>query len=130
MDRAQAIRTQVIGFLTPIFVDRNLRTGETVMNGLDEEGFAKVMAGYACANCLAEFASFTVTCPVCGETRDLTDDVPETPELWLAAMRDRETPPPVTRPSSDVASLVYRQAEDAEDLTRMIPKRQRSARKN
>src|SRR5262252_9715343 len=121
MGREQLIQAQVTWFLNPVFVDRNVRTGETVMNGLAEDDFRKVMTGYACGNCLAEFDSYTVTCPVCGEKRDTTDDVPETPELWLNALRDRENPPPVS-PRADrrvSTEAIYGVAAEADDLHAM-----------
>jgi len=116
MDRSQQIKSQVIGFLIPIFIERDLRTGEVILNGLDQEGFDKVVAGYACGNCLAEFDTYTITCPACGEQRDTSEDLPKTPELWLDAMRDRETPPPPTRRIEDVSKLIYGRAQQDDQV--------------
>lgn len=97
MDKRQEIRSQVKGFLVPIFMQDDPATGRR-MNGLSPRDFEKVKAGFACAECLAEFDHYTITCPVCGRTRDFARDVQEAPQLWKDHLRDHyEDRTPYTR---------------------------------
>ena len=88
--KAADINAVVKGFLTPIF--RTDPESGRKLAGLDEESFWKVAQGYACANadCLAEFKTYTIICPVCGYTRDITKDIAPAPQEWTQHLRDRE----------------------------------------
>lgn len=90
-DKADDINAVVIGFLVPIF--RTDPDSGRKLAGLDDEAFRKVATGYACANadCLAEFKTYTVTCPVCAYTRDITHDLVPAPHEWTQHLDDRET---------------------------------------
>jgi hypothetical protein len=87
LDRAQAIQQQVVGFLEPEF-SLQLPNGQT-LNGLTERGVEMIRDGYACGECLAIFRHYTVTCPVCGLSRDVMADVQEAPQLWLDHIHER-----------------------------------------
>lgn len=50
--------------------------------GLSPGDWGRVTAGYACGNCLEEFAFYTPRCTVCGHTRDLERDLFEEPDYW------------------------------------------------
>jgi len=92
MDNTEAIKRQVKGFLTPVFIGEGPDGRE--LSGLDAESFRLVVEGYACAKCLALFDTYTITCPVCGLTRDLERDLLEAPSLWQEHIdeRNRDTP--------------------------------------
>ena len=92
----EAITRQVKGWLVPIFQSRD--EGGRTLNGLCAEDFAKVCAGYACSDCLAVFDTYTVTCPVCGTTRDVDADIREAPPLWLQHLRERDLDEPADKP--------------------------------
>lgn len=88
--KAEDINAVVKGFLIPVF-RMDPETGQKLA-GLDTESFQKVAQGYACANadCLAEFKTYTVICPVCGYTRDIAHDLVAPPEHWVKHLEDRD----------------------------------------
>lgn len=88
--KAEDINAVVTGFLIPIF-RTDPETGRKLA-GLDEESFLKVAQGYACANadCLAEFRTYTIICPVCGYTRDIHKDLVPAPHEWSQHLQDRD----------------------------------------
>jgi hypothetical protein len=88
--RADEINSVVIGFLIPIF-RTDAETGKKLA-GLDDESFDKVAKGYACANadCLAEFKTYTIECPVCHYVRDIAYDIEAAPTHWVQHLEDRE----------------------------------------
>lgn len=89
-DKADDINAIVKGFLIPVF-RTDPESGQRLA-GLDEESFKKVAAGYACANadCLAEFKTYTIECPVCSYVRDIQHDLVAPPETWVQHLKDRE----------------------------------------
>ena len=97
MDNATAIRSQVKGFLVPVFTDQDPNTGRQ-RNGLTYDDFEKVRTGYACADCLAEFSTYTVTCPVCGLSRNVAYDLGTAPDLWNQHYAERNSDEPVEKP--------------------------------
>lgn len=88
--KADDINRVVKGFIVPVF-RTDPETGQKLA-GLDEESFRKVAAGYACANadCLAEFVTYTIECPVCSYVRDIQHDLVAPPESWVQHLKDRE----------------------------------------
>lgn len=73
------------GFLSPIFYEE--MSGRS---GLGPVDFAKVRDGYACAQCLCEYTTYLVRCPVCGWERDLARDLEAPPELWVDNLREHD----------------------------------------
>src|SRR5215471_15998779 len=95
MDNTRAIKSQVKGFLTPVFIGTQ-ENGEP-LNGLDRESFELVRAGYACAKCLAYFDTYTITCPVCHTSRDVGRDIASAPEYWQQHIDERNQDNPTPR---------------------------------
>ena len=131
MDNSEAIKRQVKGFLTPVFVGEGPDGRE--LSGLDPESFGLVVSGYACAKCLAYFDTYTITCPVCGLARDLERDLLEAPRLWQEHIdeRNRDTPTPRARIDPAEAIRLAGLNPDVEQvkLSSLMPKR-RGARRN
>lgn len=73
--RAETINSVVVGFLVPYYTDS--ATGKHTFD--NPEDFEKVRLGYACAFCLAEFTHYMAVCPLCGNERDVSRDMGETP---------------------------------------------------
>lgn len=96
LQRKEQIAREVKGFLVPVFQEK--APDGRFLNGLDEISFAKVRAGYACADCLAEFDKYTAVCPVCGLSRDVEADVKEAPRLWTEHLRERHLDVPAAKP--------------------------------
>lgn len=66
--------------LKPIYAQEDLRTGRMLW-GLGPEDYRKVQQGYACPKCLEDYNGvYMISCPVCGHTRDVSQDFLETPE--------------------------------------------------
>lgn len=84
------INAVVKGFLIPVF--RTDPASGRKLAGLGEEDFLKVAQGYACANadCLAEFKTYTIECPVCHYVRDIQKDLVAAPQAWTQHLNDRE----------------------------------------
>ena len=106
------------GFLTRIgFASEPLRGQRPVysFDSRDPEAmfeYQKVLAGYACSECLADFgATYRVKCPVCGASRDaLADAAVETPPEWLAYLRyrDEQVANPTRTPLIDMEQTIRR----------------------
>lgn len=79
----------ITGFMVPIYDKTDPATGK-VLHGLGPADFRKVEAGYACPACLAEFATYLVTCPACGYQRDVIRDFEKAPALWQQSIDERE----------------------------------------
>jgi hypothetical protein len=128
-DRSAAIKAQVKGFLNPIFVERDPRTGEVLASGLAPDDFQMVAQGFACARCLAIFDTYTITCPACLLQRDFSADVPQAPELWLAHLREQQQEEPTPREprSFDEAMAAKLAAADVDTipLSKMRKRRRR-----
>lgn len=73
------------GFLSPLFYEEG-----TGRSGLGPVDFGKVRDGYACAQCLCEYTTYLVTCPVCGWQRDLARDLEAPPEIWVDNLREHD----------------------------------------
>jgi len=86
-EKKQELDATIRGFLLPIFEEYAPNGGRLSL--LSEEDFHKVSAGYACSECLAEFVTYMVRCPVCGHERDLLADVGHTPEMWVDHLKER-----------------------------------------
>lgn len=89
MNNAEAIVAQVKGFIEPIFV--GVAEDGRTLNGIGPEDWRMIQEGYACGECLAIFATYTITCPVCKNQRDVLADIPP-PQLWLDHLKERENP--------------------------------------
>ena len=87
MNRAEHITRSIRGFIVPIFSEK-LPDG-TTLNGVTDREMQMIAEGYACGECMAIFSHYTVTCPVCGLSRDVTADVQSAPQLWLDHLADR-----------------------------------------
>ena len=100
-----AIRSVVVGFLTPEFFDE--ATGIVAFS--NKADFEKVRLGYACANgaCLAEFSTYTVTCPICGHKRDVAEDLRTAPQVWQEYFDERNKPAHKTRTASAQDALSH-----------------------
>lgn len=81
-----ANRSLVKGFLVPIFYDEH-----SSQSALGPEDFQKVVGGYACAKCLAEYTTYLVRCPICQHQRDLAADLEAPDDLHVDHLRERET---------------------------------------
>lgn len=88
---AEAMRSRVKGFLVPVFQEAD-QQGNIVLSSLLPDDFQKVVDGYACSNCLAEFWTYTFKCPLCGLQRNLQADIKATPQEWLDHLHERENP--------------------------------------
>jgi hypothetical protein len=98
------------GFLIPEYTDE--RTGMHTFS--DPAAFDKVRLGYACANCLAEFATYMPVCPLCGNERDVHADLRETPAEIQAYWDEANGPgeKTVARPMHEtIAEIVAGQAD-------------------
>lgn len=79
----------VKGWLVPIY-------SETLVNGRQRYGlgpadYQKVLAGYACPECLADFGGiYMAACPACGHERNIEADVFAEPNYWKPDPRDPE----------------------------------------
>jgi hypothetical protein len=89
---ASELNATIKGFLVPIF-SKDLENGQR-LNGLGPDDYQKVMEGYACPECLAEYVTYLVTCPVCRYQRDPTRDILDAPRIWTDHLANRENPPP------------------------------------
>lgn len=114
----------VKGFLVPVFRDEL-----TGMNGLARPDFDKVRAGYACADCLAEFTHYLPKCPICGLERDVAKDIAAPREDWDAHLRERErrdAPATVARSADDALRDLFNPANVEQiPLSKLKPKRGR-----
>jgi hypothetical protein len=88
---ASELNTTLKGFLVPIFT-KDLPNGQR-LNGLGPDDYQKVKEGYACPECLAEFVTYLVTCPVCRYKRDPDRDILEAPRIWTDHLANRESAP-------------------------------------
>jgi len=112
----------VKGFLVAEYSDHE--TGRhTFANPAD---FEKVRLGYACAFCLAEFTCYLAVCPVCGNARDVSRDMAETP-ADLQSYYDEATGPgerTVARPMHEtIAELVRDSDVEHIELSKLRPSR-------
>jgi len=125
VNREQAIKSQVKGFLVPEFTMDFPGGGR--LNGLTEPDFERVRAGYACAECLAVFDTYTVTCPVCGLARDLGRDIADAPSLWVQHINERNQDEPSPRrtidPAAEIARLGAHPDVEQIQLDKLTPKR-------
>lgn len=81
----------VVGFLTPVFSE-DVRGPDGVLrqnHAFTRVGYDKIRNGYACGNCLAEFVTVLVTCPVCGANIVDVGQPGKTPEDWQAYFDER-----------------------------------------
>lgn len=121
MNRADAIKQQVVNFLVPEFTQK-MPDGRT-LNGLSENDFRMVVDGYACGECLAVFAHYTVRCPLCGTTRDVSADVQEAPQLWLDHLAERHASEPVAKQPNTIDDAIRGVMENADVTETGKPKR-------
>lgn len=81
----------VVGFLTPVFSEE-VRGPDGVLrynHAFTRVSYDKIRSGYACGNCLAEFVTILVDCPVCGcNVTDVGQPV-RTPEDWQQYFDER-----------------------------------------
>jgi hypothetical protein len=84
--QAEILQSLVVGFLSPIYsaVQPNGRT----VNGYSREDFDRVMAGYACGDCNAAFATYQDVCPVCGLSREIGARPQDDPDNWNAFLEE------------------------------------------
>lgn len=104
-DRKHELDTLTEGFMVPVFRDRDPHTGR-VRNGLGPADFNRVVAGYACPDCLAKYITYLATCPVCGYTRDISKDVEAPPDLWVDHLADRNAGRGAPAPAPSIDKLV------------------------
>ena len=89
-ERKRELDTTIKGFLRPVFRQYDPVTDRS-MNGLAPDDFRKVLEGYACPDCLAEFYTYLPQCPVCGFKRDVALDIQQAPDYWTQHLKDRES---------------------------------------
>lgn len=133
LDELNTIR----GFLTHVgFATEPLR-GERPVYSFDSSDpeslfeYQKVLAGYACSECLADFgAVYRVKCPVCGFERNAAADMAvETPAEWLAYLRyrDRQIANPTRTPLIDMDEALRRVMGDPDvehtTISKLKPRR-------
>ena len=99
----------VKGFLIPEFTE-TLPDGRT-LNGLTEEGFNMVVAGYACGECLAYFSTFKLICPVCKKMRD-PGEIRSAPQLWVDHLAERYSDEPFVKPEVSIEAALKRVSND------------------
>lgn len=80
----------IAGFLIPVFSEDPI-PGRRPRHGLTPADYHKVMAGYACPDCLADFGGvYRAVCPVCRFRRDIDADIAfAAPALWADALKER-----------------------------------------
>lgn len=86
--KVDAIDALVVGWMEPVFTREDPTTGE-LLNGLGPSDFHRVVAGYGCPKCCAKFKTYLVTCPVCGFTRNLEEDIVAPPRDWVEHLEER-----------------------------------------
>jgi hypothetical protein len=87
-EKKEELDRTIKGFLVPIFSEIAENGGQR--NLLSEQDFDKVVAGYACSECLAEFVTYMVKCPVCAHRRNPNHDIEHAaPQMWKDHLRDR-----------------------------------------
>ena len=76
----------IAGFYTSTQVPFSERqpNGRMLHGFADREAFDRVMAGYACGQCLAIYTMYFAVCPLCGTKRDVQLDVKAAPQDWQA----------------------------------------------
>jgi hypothetical protein len=87
VDRKQELDTLLEGFLVPVFQQEG--PNGRMLNGLSPGDYQRVVAGYACPDCLAKYKTYLATCPVCGWERNVQNDVERTPAMWVQHLEDR-----------------------------------------
>lgn len=90
-DTKALLDAAITGFAIPIFRKEDPRTGR-MLNGLGPSDYQRVLDGYGCPDCLAQWAMYLAACPLCGWQRDIANDVQEAPQLWVDHLRDRNDP--------------------------------------
>jgi hypothetical protein len=89
-DKKHELDTLIDGFLVPIFQQEG--PNGRMLNGLGPDDYQRCVEGYACPDCLARYRTYLATCPVCGWTRNVQNDVERPPELWVRHLEDRANP--------------------------------------
>lgn len=114
-ERKRELDTLVAGWMEPVFKRTDPATGR-VLNGLAPADFARVTSGYGCADCLAKFTTYLITCPVCGWTRDLAADIQDAPDYWRQHLDDRASgyAPPIRRAATSIDEIMREIAADKE----------------
>ena len=77
----------LVGFAIPIF--RKEGPDGRWLNGLGPEDWQRVIDGYGCPDCLAQFRMWVASCPLCGWVRGVGSDVQQAPDYWTQHLRDR-----------------------------------------
>lgn len=115
----------VTGFLTPAFTEE-LPNGRHMHAMSSRTDFDRIETGYACANCLATFASFVELCPVCGVHRgELSGQ--QTPRDWDAYWLEHLNGGVTGRPNTS-EDMLRRVAADSDiDQAKLSSLRQGSA---
>lgn len=90
-DNIALLDTAITGFAVPIFREEDPATGR-LLNGLGPEDYQRVLDGYGCPDCLAQWNLYMAACPVCGWVRDIGRDVEKPPGYWLQHLEDRANP--------------------------------------
>lgn len=75
------IRSVVVGFLTPAYVQHDVH-GRMLNAFSSLEDIKKIKEGYACGNCCSVFNSFQLTCPVCHLAMNVSGQMQDTPADW------------------------------------------------
>ncbi len=81
----------IAGFAIPIFQREDPVTGR-MLNGLGPEDYRRIVDGYGCPDCLAQFHHYMAACPLCGWQRDIAQDIQEAPGYWNQHLEDRADP--------------------------------------
>jgi len=131
-ERKRELDTLFKGFIQPVFED--VDADGRKRHALSLEDFQKIREGYACPNCLAEYTTYLVRCPVCHYERDLGIDLQPPPAHWAQHLEDRATGYTAPIPSSaDIDEHLARvgQSLDVEQVPLSKLKRSRpGARRN
>ena len=127
-DRKHELDTLIDGFLIPIFQREDPATGR-MLNGLSRDDYQRVVAGYACPDCLARYKTYMATCPVCGWQRNINQDIQDAPGYWTQHLQDRADPDYGLRlPTQDAIEQALKDIHADKDveqipLSKLMPRR-------
>lgn len=128
-DKIAALDKAITGWAQPIFRMEDPKTGR-MLNGLGPADYQRVLDGYGCADCLAQWSMYMAACPVCGWQRDIAQDVETAPEYWTQHLEDRENPDygvtfPTTQEKIEQALIDIHNDKDVEHTTmsKLMPRR-------
>ncbi len=131
-DRIATLDSLITGFAIPIFRREDPATGR-MLNGLGPDDYRRVLDGYGCPDCLAQFKTYLAACPLCGWQRDLAKDIQTAPDYWTQHLKDRADPSfGVTFPKQEMIEQALKDIHNDPDvehttMSKLKPKRRDKA---